>query len=50
MHSIPPQPIMAAAREEAEEVMFVALDNLFKATNMNLKDIGNFYHNTWRLL
>ncbi|XP_050236819.1 3-ketoacyl-CoA synthase 4 isoform X2 [Mercurialis annua] len=40
MHSIPPQPSMAAAREEAEQVMFGALDNLFANTNINPKNIG----------
>ncbi|XP_010539905.1 PREDICTED: 3-ketoacyl-CoA synthase 4 [Tarenaya hassleriana] len=40
MHCIPPRPSMAAAREEAEQVMFGALDNLFSNTNVNPKDIG----------
>lgn len=40
MHVIPPKPSMAAAREEAEQVMFGALDNLFSNTNVNPKDIG----------
>ncbi|KAK6916582.1 FAE1/Type III polyketide synthase-like protein [Dillenia turbinata] len=40
MHYIPPRPSMAAAREEAEQVMFGALDNLFTNTNINPKDIG----------
>ncbi|GLT92118.1 hypothetical protein SLE2022_099720 [Rubroshorea leprosula] len=40
MHNIPPTPSMAAAREEAEEVMFGALDILFHNTNINPKDIG----------
>lgn len=40
MHYIPPRPSMAAAREEAEQVMFGALDNLFKNTKVNPKDIG----------
>ncbi|XP_062093324.1 3-ketoacyl-CoA synthase 4-like [Humulus lupulus] len=40
MHSIPPRPSMVAAREEAEQVMFGALDNLFSNTNINPKDIG----------
>ncbi|KAI3708063.1 hypothetical protein L2E82_37091 [Cichorium intybus] len=31
---------MAAAREEAEDVMFGALENMFKSTNVNPKDIG----------
>ncbi|KAL5562996.1 hypothetical protein UlMin_032743 [Ulmus minor] len=40
MHYIPPRPSMAAAREEAEQVMFGALDNLFANTNVKPKDIG----------
>lgn len=40
MHSIPPRPSMAAAREEAEQVMFGVLDNLFANTNIHPKDIG----------
>ncbi|CAH1444864.1 unnamed protein product [Lactuca virosa] len=40
LHSVPPEPSMAAAREEAEQVMFGALDNLFKSTNLDPKDIG----------
>lgn len=40
MHSIPPRPTMAAAREEAEQVIFGALDNLFANTNVKPKDIG----------
>ncbi|KAL7175386.1 hypothetical protein ACSBR2_029063 [Camellia fascicularis] len=40
MHSIPPRPSMAAARDEAEQVMFGALDNLFANTNVKSKDIG----------
>ncbi|GAB4853892.1 Protein Nef [Ancistrocladus abbreviatus] len=40
MHSIPPRPSMQAAREEAEQVMFGALDNLFANTNVKSKDIG----------
>nr|ALB76796.1 ketoacyl-CoA synthase [Jatropha curcas] len=40
MHYIPPRPSMAAAREEAEQVMFGALDNLFANTNANPKNIG----------
>ncbi|KAH7567259.1 hypothetical protein ACOSP7_010939 [Xanthoceras sorbifolium] len=40
MHFIPPKPSMAAAREEAEQVMYGALDNLFNSTNVNPKDIG----------
>ncbi|CAL1353496.1 unnamed protein product [Linum trigynum] len=40
MHFIPPRPSMQAAREEAEQVMFGALDNLFANTNVKPKDIG----------
>eukprot|EP00249_Psilotum_nudum_P018742 c26941_g1_i1 orf=170-1738(-) len=40
MHQLPPQPTMAAAREEAEQVMFGALDNLLKKTGVKPKDIG----------
>ncbi|KAK4793596.1 hypothetical protein SAY86_024031 [Trapa natans] len=40
MHHIPPRPSMAAAREEAEQVMFGALDNLFANTRIKPKDIG----------
>ncbi|MFS7952140.1 putative very-long-chain 3-oxoacyl-CoA synthase [Helianthus anomalus] len=40
MHSIPPRPSMAAAREEAEQVMFGALNNLFAVTGVKPKDIG----------
>ncbi|GAB2267310.1 Protein Nef [Dionaea muscipula] len=40
MHSVPPRPSMQAAREEAEQVMFGALDNLFASTGVNLKHIG----------
>ncbi|KAI4295521.1 hypothetical protein L6164_035561 [Bauhinia variegata] len=40
MHFIPPRPSMAAAREEAEQVMFGALDNLFANTNIKPKYIG----------
>ncbi|KAK1362364.1 3-ketoacyl-CoA synthase [Heracleum sosnowskyi] len=40
MHSIPPVPSMAAAREEAENVMYGALDNLFRNTGVKAKDIG----------
>ncbi|RXH88283.1 hypothetical protein DVH24_042354 [Malus domestica] len=39
MHYIPPRPSMAAAREEAEQVIFGALDNLFANTNVKPKDI-----------
>ncbi|KAF5448826.1 hypothetical protein F2P56_029325 [Juglans regia] len=40
MHYIPPRPSMTAAREESEQVMFGALDNLFSNTNVKPKDIG----------
>ncbi|VVA31530.1 PREDICTED: 3-ketoacyl-CoA synthase [Prunus dulcis] len=40
MHYLPPRPSMAAAREEAEQVIFGALDNLFANTNVKPKDIG----------
>ncbi|KAL0351866.1 UNVERIFIED_CONTAM: 3-ketoacyl-CoA synthase 4 [Sesamum calycinum] len=40
MHFIPPRPSMQAAREEAEQVMFGALDNLFANTNVKPKEIG----------
>ncbi|XP_057794000.1 3-ketoacyl-CoA synthase 4-like [Salvia miltiorrhiza] len=40
MHSIPPQPSMQAAREEAEEVMYGALDKLFANTSVKPKEIG----------
>ncbi|KAK7310631.1 hypothetical protein RJT34_08250 [Clitoria ternatea] len=40
MHTIPPRPSMAAARKESEDVMFGSLDNLFRTTNVNPKDIG----------
>ncbi|XP_059638061.1 3-ketoacyl-CoA synthase 4 [Cornus florida] len=40
MHYIPPRPSMAAAREEAEQVMYGALDILFRNTRVKAKDIG----------
>ncbi|XP_047316383.1 3-ketoacyl-CoA synthase 4-like [Impatiens glandulifera] len=40
MHQIPPVPSMAAARDESEQVMFGALDNLFRNTSIKPKDIG----------
>nr|QYJ54440.1 3-ketoacyl-CoA synthase-like protein [Consolida ajacis] len=40
MHCIPPRPSMAAARDEAEQVMFGALDNLFATASIKPKDIG----------
>ncbi|XP_042428644.1 3-ketoacyl-CoA synthase 4-like [Zingiber officinale] len=40
LHDLPPRPSMATAREEAEQVMFGALDNLFKSTGVKPKDVG----------
>ncbi|KAL1349424.1 hypothetical protein HN51_025928 [Arachis hypogaea] len=40
MHAIPPNPSMAAARQEAQQVMFGALDNLFANTGIKPKQIG----------
>lgn len=40
MHAIPPQPSIQAAREEAEQVMFGALDKLFANTSVKPKEIG----------
>ncbi|CAA7019893.1 unnamed protein product [Microthlaspi erraticum] len=40
VQSIPPRPTMAAAREEAEQVIFGALDSLFKNTKINPREIG----------
>ncbi|XVF70412.1 hypothetical protein PTKIN_Ptkin11bG0159400 [Pterospermum kingtungense] len=40
MHYLPPRPSMAAARQEAELVMFGALDTLLANTNVNPRDIG----------
>ncbi|XVF45288.1 hypothetical protein PTKIN_Ptkin02bG0193600 [Pterospermum kingtungense] len=40
MHYLPPRPSMTAAREEAEQVMFGALDKLFANTNVKPRDIG----------
>ncbi|XP_010263648.1 PREDICTED: 3-ketoacyl-CoA synthase 4-like [Nelumbo nucifera] len=40
MHYTPPRPTMANAREEAEQVMFGALENLFSNTSVKAKDIG----------
>lgn len=37
---IPPNPCMAEARKEAEEVMFGAIDDLFEKTCVRPKDIG----------
>ncbi|KAL4200077.1 hypothetical protein AMTRI_Chr03g54590 [Amborella trichopoda] len=38
--AVPPNPCMAEARQEAEVVMFGALDQLFLKTNIHPKDIG----------
>ena len=40
IHYVPPRPTMAAAREEAELVVFGALDSLFENTKVNLKEIS----------
>ncbi|GFP85882.1 3-ketoacyl-coa synthase 4 [Phtheirospermum japonicum] len=40
MHKVPTEPSMAAAREEAEQVMFGALDSLFSSTGVDPKEIG----------
>lgn len=40
MHTVPPNPNMKAAREEAEAVMFGCLDELFEKTGVKPKDIG----------
>ncbi|KAI3460327.1 hypothetical protein Pfo_016990 [Paulownia fortunei] len=40
MHFVPPRPSMQAARDEAEQVMFGSLDNLFANTDVKPKDIG----------
>ncbi|KAF2554086.1 hypothetical protein F2Q68_00033919 [Brassica cretica] len=40
LHCVPPRTTMAAAREEAEQVMFGCLDKLFENTKINPKDIG----------
>ncbi|XP_051145924.1 3-ketoacyl-CoA synthase 6-like [Andrographis paniculata] len=39
IHYIPPAPDMAAAREEAELVIFSCMDALFEKTNVRAKDI-----------
>ncbi|PIN15242.1 Very-long-chain 3-oxoacyl-CoA synthase [Handroanthus impetiginosus] len=39
MHLVPPKPNMQAAREEAEEVIFGVLDNLFANTKIKPKEI-----------
>lgn len=38
--SVPPNPCMAEARKEAEEVMFGAIDELLEKTGVKAKDIG----------
>ncbi|PKA62028.1 3-ketoacyl-CoA synthase 4 [Apostasia shenzhenica] len=40
MHYLPPRPSMAAARDEAEQVMFGALDKLFRNSGVKPKDVG----------
>ncbi|KAK5843912.1 3-ketoacyl-CoA synthase 4 [Gossypium arboreum] len=40
MHCFPPRTSMAAARQEAELVMFGALDTLFASTNVKPRDVG----------
>ncbi|XP_020599505.1 3-ketoacyl-CoA synthase 4-like [Phalaenopsis equestris] len=40
MHYLPPRPSMAAARDEAEQVMFGCLDKLFQNTGVKPKDVG----------
>ncbi|KAH0451069.1 hypothetical protein IEQ34_021761 [Dendrobium chrysotoxum] len=40
MHYLPPRPSMAAARAEAEQVMFGAIDKLFRSTGVKPKDVG----------
>ncbi|XP_024395139.1 3-ketoacyl-CoA synthase 4 [Physcomitrium patens] len=40
MHELPPCPSMKAAREEAEQVMFGCLDELFEKTSIKPKDVG----------
>lgn len=38
--NVPPNPCMAEARREAEQVMFGAIDELFEKTGVKAKDIG----------
>ncbi|KAE8680024.1 3-ketoacyl-CoA synthase 18 [Hibiscus syriacus] len=40
MHCLPPRPTTAAARQEAEQVIFGALDTLFANTNVKPRDVG----------
>lgn len=40
MHALPPCPNMKAAREEAEQVMYGCLDELFEKTKIKPKDVG----------
>ncbi|MFQ6652151.1 hypothetical protein Gotur_024149 [Gossypium turneri] len=40
MHCFPPRPSISAARQEAELVMFGALDTLFASTNVKPRDVG----------
>ncbi|KAF3509435.1 hypothetical protein F2Q69_00004433 [Brassica cretica] len=40
LHSVPPLLTMAAAREETEQVIFDAIDNLLTNTKVNTREIG----------
>ncbi|CAN8327550.1 unnamed protein product [Cochlearia groenlandica] len=40
IHCVPPRPTMAAAREEAEQVIFGSLDNLFENTRIDPREIS----------
>ncbi|XP_042417020.1 3-ketoacyl-CoA synthase 4-like [Zingiber officinale] len=40
LHYSPPRPSMSAARDEAEQAMFGALDSLFRNTGVKPRDIG----------
>ncbi|KAG1368010.1 3-ketoacyl-CoA synthase 4 [Cocos nucifera] len=40
LHALPPRPTMAYAREEAQQVMFGALDGLFRNTGIKPRDIS----------
>ncbi|KAM0062124.1 putative very-long-chain 3-oxoacyl-CoA synthase [Helianthus debilis subsp. tardiflorus] len=40
LHAIPAVPSISTTRDEGEDVMFGALDNLFHSTTLNPKDIG----------
>ncbi|KAL2346126.1 hypothetical protein Fmac_000126 [Flemingia macrophylla] len=39
IHAIPPNPSLSAARHEAQQVIFSALDSLFSATSLNPKHV-----------